>query len=367
MPSRLAPDAEHDRHLAWEGPFPGDPELQVHVDAASLGGRLVSFRAQHKSALEHAVGGSFERRMSLGQQVEAMLLLLPFLAAVWLALRYLRLGRVDRQGSLRLAVTFLALGLAAQLLRGAPLVRIEHGSLRAPALGEVLVIAGFAWLLYMAAEPYVRRRWPRALVGWARLVGGRLIDPVVGRDALLGVMVGAVSGVLLAVIRLPIVAAVMPPLPPFMPIGDALSSRADLLAELLMAAMKAVAFGLAVLVAFVILRSLLRSETLVVTLVLLAALVPHSLYVVQQPFAFIVVHFAIFYPATVLMRRSGLLAFVAFYFTYEVLVGLAGSANPATWTGRQGLASLFLLALLAAFGLLTSLGRGLWRSRPVAS
>ena len=169
VPPRLVPGVDYDRRIAWEGPIPGDPGLLVHVEAASLAGRLTSFRALDASAVEGVAGGGFEKRMALGQQVEALLLLLPFLPAVWLALRYFRLGRVDRQGSLRLAVTFLALGLAAQLLRGTPLVRIEQGALRAPALGEVLVIGGFAWLLYMAAEPYVRRRWPRTLVGWARL------------------------------------------------------------------------------------------------------------------------------------------------------------------------------------------------------
>ncbi len=363
VPPRLAPGGDHDRRMAWEGPFPGDAGLRVHVEAAWIGGRLAWFRALHASAVEGVAGGGFERRMALGQQVEALLLLLPLLPAIWLALRYLRLGSVDRQGSLRLAVAFLALGLAAQLLRGAPLVRIEQGALRAPALGEVLTIGGFAWVLYMAAEPYVRRRWPRTLVGWARLVGGRFVDPVVGRDALLGVLVGAVTCVLLAVIRLPGIAVLMPPLPPFMPIGEGLNSRADLLAEILQDSMKAVAFGLTVLVALVVLRSVLRSETLAVTIALLAVLIPHAIYVMQQPFAFIVVHFAIFFASTLLIRRSGLLAFIVFYFSYRVLVDLAGSANPVTWTGRNGLAAIALLGFLAAFGLYASLGRRLWPLR----
>ena len=39
----------------------------------------------------------------------------------------------------------------------------------------------------MAMEPYVRRHWPHALVTWSRLVAlGRLRDPLVGRDILVG-------------------------------------------------------------------------------------------------------------------------------------------------------------------------------------
>jgi hypothetical protein len=364
---RLVPEVDHDRRIAWEGPFPADPGLTVHVEAALLGGRLAFFRALHASAVESVAGGGFEKRMALGQQLEALLLLLPFLPAVWLAFRYFRLGRVDRQGSLRLAVAFLGLGLAAQLLRGAPLVRIERGALMAPALGEVVVTSGFAWLLYMAAEPYVRRRWPRTLVGWARLVGGRFVDPVVGRDALLGVLVGAGACLLLAVIRLPAISIVMPPLPPFMPIGDALNSRADLVAEILTDVMKAVAFGLTVLVALVVLRSLVRSETLAVTIALLLVLIPHVLYVAHQPVTFIVAHFLIFFPTTLLIRRAGLLAFIVFYFSFRLLVDLAGSADPTIWTGRHGLGAIMLLGLLAAFGLYASLGQRFRRPRFAAS
>jgi serine/threonine-protein kinase len=301
--------------------------------------------------------------MSLGQHVEALLLLLPLLPAVWLASRHLRSGRGDRQGSQRLALAFLALGLVAQLLRGVPLVQLEQGALKAPGLGEVLLVGGFAWVLYLAAEPYVRRRWPRTLVGWARLVGGRFRDPLVGRDLLLGVLLGGGTCVLLAVIRLPAIGFVMPPLPPFMPDGAALASIPALLAELLEHGMEAVAFSLAVLVALVVLRSLVRSERLAVVLALLAVLIPHSLYVMHQPLAFILVHFLVFFPSTVLIRRAGLLAFATFYFTYTVLVSLVGDANPARWTGRSGLVPMLLLLSLAAFGLFSSLEGRLERRR----
>ncbi len=47
-------------------------------------------------------------------------------------------------------------------------------------LGHALLHALQMWLCYLAVEPYVRRLWPRMLVGWARLVSGRLRDPLVG-------------------------------------------------------------------------------------------------------------------------------------------------------------------------------------------
>ena len=51
--------------------------------------------------------------------------------------------------------------------------------------------AGLVWLLYMALEPYARRRWPHMLIAWKRLLAGRLHDPLVGRDVLIGCLLGA--------------------------------------------------------------------------------------------------------------------------------------------------------------------------------
>src|SRR5208283_1540399 len=42
------------------------------------------------------------------------------------------------------------------------------------------------WVLNIALEPYVRRRWPATLVSWIRLLAGDFRDPLVGRDVLAG-------------------------------------------------------------------------------------------------------------------------------------------------------------------------------------
>ena len=47
-------------------------------------------------------------------------------------------------------------------------------------------------MLYLALEPWVRRRWPHAIISWSRLLSGQLRDPLVGRDILFGVMLGVV-------------------------------------------------------------------------------------------------------------------------------------------------------------------------------
>ena len=63
------------------------------------------------------------------------------------------------------------------------------------ALAWAFLISTFARQLYFGLEPFVRRRDPHTLIGWVRLIGGKIRDPLVGRD----VLIGAVYGVLLGV------------------------------------------------------------------------------------------------------------------------------------------------------------------------
>jgi hypothetical protein len=52
--------------------------------------------------------------------------------------------------------------------------------------------AASAWVIYIAAEPHVRRIWPETMIGWNRLLMGHFRDPRVGRDVLVGLMAGLV-------------------------------------------------------------------------------------------------------------------------------------------------------------------------------
>ena len=53
-----------------------------------------------------------------------------------------------------------------------------------------LLVACTVWVLYVALEPHARRLWPTSMFGWARLLDGRLKDPLIGRDVLIGGLFG---------------------------------------------------------------------------------------------------------------------------------------------------------------------------------
>jgi hypothetical protein len=121
-----------------------------------------------------------------------------------MAWRHLRMGKGDRRGALRFGLFALGLILLSSLLLAHHTVIFEGGSLNLgyewnliiTKLGTAVLYGAYVALAYLALEPYVRRHWPDALISWTRLVSGRIGDPLVGRDLLLG---GA-TGVLLTLI-----------------------------------------------------------------------------------------------------------------------------------------------------------------------
>src|SRR5262249_60416876 len=64
------------------------------------------------------------------------------------------------------------------------------------ALGGALCTAGAFGVLYLALEPYLRRSWPHALIGWTRLISGGLRDPLVAGPGLMRAGAGVVTAIL---------------------------------------------------------------------------------------------------------------------------------------------------------------------------
>ena len=82
-------------------------------------------------------------------------------------------------------------GLLAWLLRASHSSSMEgEVGLVFRAAGDLALLGVIFWTVYVALEPYVRRLWPDALLGWSRLLSGHIRDPRVGRDLLIGMVFG---------------------------------------------------------------------------------------------------------------------------------------------------------------------------------
>ena len=185
------PPVFSDTRAAWDGIWPGT-DVPIRIEAAGLGGRIVWFVVAGPWAKPDVVGvGQPKGALRIGLILNSLFIVGALTAACWVARTNLKAGRGDRRGAMRVglgiaAITALAVWLEAD---HAPDVVTEWGTLQeAVALG--LFYGAFVWVLYLAVEPFVRRRAPNSLIGWTRLIQGRWRDPRVGRDLLVGAVAG---------------------------------------------------------------------------------------------------------------------------------------------------------------------------------
>jgi hypothetical protein len=111
----------------------------------------------------------------------ALLLIVIWVAPCLVARLNWRQSRADVRGALRVGtVTFVA-HLGSLLLNADDPF---NAFLTRPVFWVSLGLGAWAAAVYVALEPWIRRWWPHAMIGWARVVAGRWRDPVVARDVL---------------------------------------------------------------------------------------------------------------------------------------------------------------------------------------
>ena len=145
----------------------------------------------HSEDLVRTVGIVFAWVLGIGA------LLLMLLPIILMARAQLRAGRGDRRGAYRFALILLPM-LMIDWLFGAHHTADPSGEilLFVTSLTTATFGALYFGAAYLALEPYMRKYWPDGLISWARLIGGKYRDPIVGRDVLLG----ATAGVLLKIL-----------------------------------------------------------------------------------------------------------------------------------------------------------------------
>ncbi len=185
------PPGHADRRLAWEGSDPEESGDTIRVEAASLQGKPIFFRILHPWT--QPPGGDDAPQSVLARASRLALagsLIGVLIGGVFLARRNLRAGKGDRKGAIRLAAFVLVAGWTAVLLNGHFVPSTEMTGRVVASLAFPLIVSSSIGVLYLALEPYVRRFWPRMIVSWVRILDGRFRDPLVGRDLVVGALVG---------------------------------------------------------------------------------------------------------------------------------------------------------------------------------
>jgi serine/threonine-protein kinase len=353
-PRSTAP-VDTDRKAAWQGSYRDQPGVVFHIEAAAFRGQPVWFDVQGPWARPR-----MEPRPTTFRSTVVILVIISFFG--WVAIgvlvrRNMRMGRGDRQGALRLTGFLFACSLIAQLLRADHVaLSFEETSLLTNLMAQALLYAVITWMNYMALEPIARRRWPQLLVGWSRLLAGRLRDPLVGRD----VLVGGLTGVVLTlVVHLAVVVPTWlgwtAPAPRF-PVATNLGAFRHLAYYLFWSPYPAVIVAFGTLFQLFLYRVVLRSNWLAFVVLGIAEYFIFTAFTNSNDlWSLSVAVFTAIYMVVAL--RVGLLAATVAFYVFLVLVATPLTLDLSSWLADRTVVSMTLLFGLLLYGFLVSVGR----------
>lgn len=319
------------------------------AEAASFGGRVVWFEIRNA---KDPVTAPPSRSRSL-----LILWLSLFIALIiFLARRNIALGRADMRGAGRIAI-FGAVVCTLTFILGA-----DHVSTQAEAL---VVLASLSWTAfismvlfggYIAVEPTMRRRWPRSLVSWTRLLDGQFKDPIVGRD----VLAGCVGGLLIVLgeIGFPLILAVIrgnAPPPLFEPNATTLNGGTLVLAELISGWGRAIVDAMSFVIFLVMFWRIVRNRWAAALLLFLLQASAQVFTASDKPaFLFSV---GVFVACTAFLpARFGFLSLVVACGIEAMMAVTPLLLPPAAWhTGITAIGVAAVLAI-AGYGFVTALG-----------
>jgi hypothetical protein len=185
--------AASDIRMAWTRSSP----RQQRVEAAALRGQPVFFTViEPWTKPDRTPGASNSTALTVTFSVLGVVLVVIIFASALLAVGNVRRQRGDRRGALRLAAFIFCVQMALWASRAHIIVSFGTFGVFLVALATSVFMGVVIWTVYIALEPYVRRRWPQALISWSTVLIGRLRDAVVGRDVLIGCAAGSALGVL---------------------------------------------------------------------------------------------------------------------------------------------------------------------------
>jgi hypothetical protein len=345
----------YDTRSAWDGADPAHPELKTHVEAAAFRGKPVYFETiypwDQPSRQEQTPQSARDRALSL---ILIAVFLIVLVGSALIARKNLKLGRGDRRGATRLALLFLILRMLYWLFMEHHNGLAEHEfNVFLPHLAFAVFIAVFLWLLYVALEPFVRKRWPRRIVSWSRLLAGGYSDPLVGRDILIGAVfgVGMILLGLLTSIGLRWIGR-----PPTLTLNPGSASLgAHLFMGKFLSQMNAAIFlpfsslFLLLLFMMVLRRERLAFGMLWLLLAIVGVLI-EQVNVLMIPFAALSAFLAVF-----VLYRFGLLAAVAAFFLAHLWVFYPMTTELTAWYAMDFLMGLTICVALVVFGFYTSL------------
>jgi hypothetical protein len=357
VPPRETPPHFADERAAWSGVWPDDRSKPVHIEAAAAGGVPVFLHISGpwSGDLAAVQRQPFANR-GLGIAVAIVVTALTLFTII-LAMRNLRLRRGDRTGAFRVAIVIFFIESAAGLLAADHRAAFAHElNLIVGTCRVALFWAAAYFFLYIALEPYVRRRWPERLVAWSRLLAGNLRDPLVGRDMLAGIAAG-LAHVMLAssASQLPGRLGLTLPGTPNANHSEALLGLRHTMAMIASWISNGIVIGLLLVVFLVGMVIVLRRRSLAIAALYLLQLAVFAVASNGNPY---VLASSVFIAAiwTAVTVRVGLLGIATAQTIFNIAFFLTLAIDAPSWLLPSTIAPILFILVLTAFAFRTALG-----------
>jgi Protein kinase domain len=346
-PSTQVPPVYTDQRAAWSGYFDDAREEKLHVEAGAFHGKIVYFSI--------ATGWKDDSSEGLSVIIQTLVNIFLVIAGGILAYHNYRSGRSDRSGATRIALAFFVLGTIAWLFRThhVPNAVLEF-HLFTHAMGPVMYTVALVWVFYLALEPYVRRVWPETVISWTRLLAGHWIDPLVGRDVLIGATAGIGITLLNALERLvPSWLGMPAPMPNINNSMHILESATNF-STLFSGAVSSIYIGLLLLLFLVVMRIVLKRKSLTAFAFVSIFLAASPQLSTHDYISWLVAAISAIVFLT-LMVRNGLVAMIFCALTRMLLTDFPISFDFTAWykaSAACGIAATLLILVVATYAAL---------------
>jgi hypothetical protein len=350
-----------DARAAWTGVWPGSSR-PLRVEAAAWHGKPVFFAMigdWNKPWRMVAPSSSDEAKNRISQIIGVILLVAVLVGGALMARRNYRQGRADRDGAFSLAVVMFVFQFLIVLCRSHFAADFEMFGVLVLTIAGGLFVGGAVWTIYLAVEPWIRRRWPHAIISWTRLISGQLRDPVVGRDILFGVALGVVWILIFEFSYIPL--ARMGAAPPLNSAAYLLGGR-QALGQWLLQIPISIFATLQFFFLALGLKVLLRKDWI-------AAIAFVAIYVIlgylqsSHPSVDVPVRLLVYVVLVLIIFRFGLVPLAVGAFTVDMLANVPFTADFSAWYMSSAALALLSVVALAGWGFYHSLGgEPLWRA-----
>jgi hypothetical protein len=352
-----------DTRAAWTREIATPIRATERVEAAAYRGKPVYFRVLYPWAdpwRDRAHQPSSHEKLAsiVGIVVFAALLV----GSVLMVRRNVRRKRGDEAGSWRLGNFLFFVFLTMWALQAHHVASLTEFGMIVLALAWAFLISTFARQLYFGLEPFVRRRDPHTLIGWARLISGQIRDPLVGRDILIGTAYGVLLGAFESVddVVLPLFGA-LPPQPGTALMENLLGVRSTL-GSIFRNICVYVLFSLGVFFILFLLRLVVKKDWIAaMVIVFLGAVTNTGGEYFWSTFLFAAVIWLSIY---LVLRRFGLLALVVGLVVQNTLVTFPMTTHLSRWYAAGAIAGILSVVAVALFAIYHALaGQPLFSSK----